>query len=319
MPTRRLILLALAASAMLTGAARAADYPSRPVQYIVPFGAGGAAELASRVVTEGFTDVLGQPFVVENRPGANGIIGTVQGAKATPDGYTLLQANGATFSVNPLLYKAATYDPTKDFTPIGLVARQPYVIAVSAGLPVNTLDELIALAKQRDGKLTYATGSTSHQLAGELFQKEAGIKLTHVPYNATNLALPDVISGRVDLIVTAAYTAVPHLGKIRPIAATSAERAKLLPDVPTFRELGYPNFVVEGWFGVSAPAGLPPEVVKTLNAALNTHLQQEKVKETFDKAGFEVTPSTPEEFAAFIKRELETGRAVVDAAGIQPQ
>jgi len=317
--TRRLAVMVLAASAALTGAAQAADYPTRPVQYIVPFGAGGAAELASRVVSEGFTEILGQPFVIENRPGANGIIGTVFGAKAAPDGYTLLQANGATFSVNPLLYKAATYDPTKDFTPIGLVARQPYVIAVSAGLPVNNLAELIALAKQKNGALTYATGSTSHQLAGELFQKEAGIKLTHVPYNATNLALPDVISGRVDLIVTAAYTAVPQLGKIRPIAATSAERAKLLPDVPTFKELGYPNFVVEGWFGVSAPAGLPPEVVKTLNTALNKHLQQPKVKETFDKAGFEVTPSTPEEFAGFIKHELETGKSVVEAAGIEPQ
>lgn len=316
---RRLILAALAASAALIGPAHAADYPSRPVQYIVPFGAGGAAELASRIVTEGFTEILGQPFVVENRPGANGIIGTVQGAKATPDGYTLLQANGATFSVNPLLYKSATYDPTRDFTPIGLVARQPYVIAVSAGLPVNTLAELIALAKEKGGTLTYATGSTSHQLAGELFQKEAGIKLTHVPYNATNLALPDVISGRVDLIVTAAYSAVPHLGKIRPIAATSAERAKLLPDVPTFKELGYPNFVVEGWFGVSAPAGLQPAVVKTLNAALNKHLGEPKVREAFDKAGFEVTPATPEEFAAFIKRELDTGRAVVNAAGIEPQ
>lgn len=315
--TRRLALLALAA-AFATGA-QAADYPSRPVQYIVPFGAGGAAELASRIATEGFTEILGQPFVVENRPGANGIIGTVQGAKAAPDGYTLLQANAATFSVNPLLYKAATYDPSKDFTPIGLVASQPYIIAVTAGLPVNTLPELIALAKQRGGTLTYATGSTSHQLAGELFQKVAGVKLTHVPYNATNLALPDVISGRVDLIVTAAYTAVPHLGKIRPIAATSAERARLLPDVPTFKELGYPDFVVEGWFGVSAPAGLPPEVVKTLNTALNKHLEQPKVKEAFDKAGFEVTPSTPEEFASFIKRELATGREVVKAAGIEPQ
>jgi len=318
--TRRTFGGLLASVPFLTAAQAQEAYPTKAVNIVLPFAAGGASDFVSRSLAERLSPLLGQPVIVENRPGANGIIGTSMVAQAAPDGYTLLLALGATLSINPSLYKATNYNPVVDFTPIGLFVKQPYLIAVSPTLGVKNIDELVKLAKERgDGKLTFATGSASHQLAGLLLQKETGIKLTHVPYNSTSLAMPDVISGRVDIIILAAFTALPFIGQIVPLAATSAQRASVLPDVPTMVELGYPKYVVEGWYGLAGPAGLPADVVTKVNEASVKVFSDPAVIQAFKEKGLDATTSTPEEFGAFIKSELELWTSVIKGAGIEPQ
>jgi len=308
----------VAAAPFVSMAHAQGNYPSKAITFVSPFAASGASDFAARSVAERLSQSLGQPVVVENRPGANGIVGTAMVAKDAPDGYNLLLTLAATMGINPGLYKAATYKP-EDFTHVGLMLKQPYLIAANAQLGVNTIDDLVKLAKERgDRKLSFATGSASHYLAGLLLQKEAGIELIHVPYNSTGIAMPDVLSGRVDLIILAAFTALPFLDQIKGLAATSSKRAVVAPDIPTMVESGFPNYVVEGWYGISGPAGMPPEVVETLNKALVPIINDPELGKEFEKRGLEVASSTPEEFTAFVRQEYDLWTRIIKEAGIEP-
>lgn len=306
---------------LMFGAAQAQDdYPSRPVTVIAPNAAGGASDFAARFIAAKLTESLGQDFVVENRPGANGIVGTASVAGAPADGYTLLISQASIMSLNPALYEETNYDPVADFAPISLIAAQSYVIGASHASGVKTLAELIDLARQKNGELTYATGSSSHLVAATLLQQIADFQMTAVAYQGTSPSLPDLISGRVDAILFTPLSAAAVKDDITLVAITSPTRSPILPDVPTVTELGFGGAAVSGWFALEAPAGTPPAIVNKLHDAVVEILKKPEVQEELQKAGFDtVWSESPEEFAAFIASELDRWTNVIKSAGIAQQ
>jgi len=308
--------LALAAAA---GGAHAA-YPERPVRVVVAFAAGGGADIVARLVFERVGAKLGQPFIVDNRGGAGGIIGTDAVAKAAPDGYTILLGQSGPNAINPSVYKKLPYDARKDFTPITQLTSYGYVVAAKNALPVNTLQDVLDLAKKEPGKLTLSTagtGSSAH-LALELFMRQAGVKITHVPYKGAGPALMDTVTGVVDLTFgdAASASSQAKAGAVKALAVTAARRSPLLPDVPTVSEAGVPGYEASAWHAVLAPAGVPDEVVDTLYEAIREVLADPEVRARLERDGIEPIGSTPREFAAFLDREITKWQEVVQAAGI---
>ncbi len=313
---------ALMVLAVTAGApARAAEFPSGPVRFIVPFNAGGGTDVVARVVAEEMSKNLGQPVLVDNRPGAQGIVGTKAGAMAAPDGQTITFVLQATLALNPSLYKATNYDPVKDFAPISQLSTAPYVVAVNPKLGVANIQDLIAKAKQAPGSVNYASGAAASHLASLLFQKTVGIKMTHIPYSGSGQALTDLLSGRIGVMLSSPVSVLPHIksGALLALAVTGPERVPSLPDVPTVAELGYPGFDVSGWYGVAAPAGTPPAVIAKLNAAVVAALKQEGVRASLEKAGVEGRSSTPQEFQELIEAEIARWTALIKEEGIQPE
>lgn len=313
---------ALMVLAVTAGApARAAEFPSGPVRFIVPFNAGGGTDVVARVVAEEMSKNLGQPVLVDNRPGAQGIVGTKAGAMAAPDGQTITFVLQATLALNPSLYKATNYDPVKDFAPISQLSTAPYVVAVNPKLGVTSIQDLIAKAKQAPGSVNYASGAAASHLASLLFQKTVGIKMTHIPYSGSGQALTDLLSGRIGVMLSSPVSVLPHIksGALLALAVTGPERIPSLPDVPTVAELGYPGFDVSGWYGVAAPAGTPPAVIAKLNAAVVAALKQEGVRASLEKAGVEGRSSTPQEFQELIEAEIARWTALIKEEGIQPE
>ena len=314
--------LRLAAAMMLAAAAGTAHaaYPERPVRVVVAFAAGGGADIVARMVFQRVADKLGQPFVVENRGGAGGIIGTDVVAKAAPDGYTLLLGQSGPNAINPSVYKKLPYDARKDFTPITQLTSYGYVVAAKPALPVNTLQELLALAKKDPGSLslsTAGTGSSAH-LAVELFMRQAGVRFTHVPYKGAGPALMDAVTGVVDLTFGDAASASTQAkaGAVKALAVTGARRSPLLPDVPTVSEAGVPGYEASAWHAVLAPAGTPEDVVKSIHTAVVEVLAEPEVKARLERDGIEPVGSTPKEFAAFLDQEINKWQEVVQAANI---
>lgn len=309
-----LLLTALAPSA-------AQDYPSRPVTLIVPFAAGGSTDVIARVIAEAMRGPLGQSLVVDNRGGAGGSIGTAAIAKAVPDGYTIGMGTASTLAINPAAYKALPYDISRDLEPVGLIAQVPNVITVNPKLPAKTVAELVALAKAEPGKLTYGSagnGSVSH-LMGEQFKLATGTDIIHVPYRGVGPALNDAVGGQINIMFDNLPTSLPLIqdGKLRALAVSSPKRLAVLPDVPTFAELGLNDLDWMAFFGLIAPAKTPKAVIDKLNAALRDALANPQVRDTLAKQQAQPEPGAPGDFAVLIRTQYERMKRAVTAAKIE--
>jgi tripartite-type tricarboxylate transporter receptor subunit TctC len=295
------------------------DWPTRPVRMILPFPPGGGTDILGRLIAERLSAGIGQPVVTENRGGAGGNVGAEAAARSAPDGYTIVLV-APSLAISPTLYSKINYDPVKDFAPISLVATVPNVMVTQASLP-GQLQEFIAFAKAKPGALNFGSGGagTSNHLAGELFNIVTGAKLVHVPYKGVNLAMQDVLAGNVHLVFIGIPAAAPHIkaGKLRALAVVAPQRSNALPDVPTVAEAGLKDFEVTTWYGVLAPAGTPQPVVRRLNAELVKLMHAPEMKEKLSATGTEPLTSTPEEFAAYIKREIAKWGDVVRKAGVK--
>ena len=310
---------ALVSAALFASPAFAQEYPSRPVRLVVPFAAGGPNDIVARLVGGRLSDALGQPIVVENRPGAGGNIGTDFVAKAPPDGYTLLMGGNSPISLNVSLYPKLPYDPVKDFEAISRVATQPNLFAAHPKVPVKSVAELIRLAKANPGKLTYASngnGSPQH-LAAEQLKQMAGIDLVHVPYKGAAPTAAALLAGEVSVAFNVILLPLPHVqsGKLTGLAVASSKRSPLAPDIPTLTELGYP-IDIDTWYGLLAPAGTPNDIIAKLNAEVIRVLNSQDIKDRTRSQGIELGGSTPEEFAAFIKADIAKWGKVIREARI---
>ena len=300
--------------------ARGDDFPSRPIRIVVAYAPGGGNDLFARVLGKRLTETLGKTVLVDNRPGANGIIGTRLVANATPDGYTVILADMA-HATNPFVYSSAQYDPIKDFAPITTLGSAPIILIAHPSVPMQTLPDFIAAAKSQPGKIVMGsggTGSTSH-IAGEFFQLRTGTKLTHVPYKGTGPALADLVGGQIKCIFSPVAAAIPLVtaGRVRALAISSVKRATIVPDVPTFEEAGVPDFRVGGWYGILAPASTPRPVVMRLNKEIVAAVQAPEVKSRFDDALVTPGTGTPEEFTAFLAAEAARWSQLIKTVGIK--
>ena len=309
-----LLLLALALPAWAQD-----GYPSRPMRFILPFPPGGPTDILGRLISDRLSAQLGQPVVTENRGGAGGNVGAEAAAKSAPDGYTIVLV-APSRAISPTLYSKLNYDPVKDLAPISLVATVPNVIVTQVSHPA-TLKEFIAAAKAKPGVMNFGSGGsgTSNALAGELFNMMTGLKLTHVPYKGVNLAMQDVIAGRIDFVVIGVPAAAPHIraGKLRALAVVAPQRLPSLPDVPTVAEAGLPGFEVTTWYGVLAPAGTPRPIINRLNAELVKAMHSPEMKERLAGIGTDAVTDTPEEFAAYIQAEIRKWGDVIRKAGLK--
>jgi tripartite-type tricarboxylate transporter receptor subunit TctC len=310
------------AASLLAPASHAASYPERPVRFIVPFAPGGTNDVLGRIVAERLSAKLGQPFVVDNRAGANSVIGCEIVARAAPDGHTLVIV-AAGFAVNPSIVRKLPYDTLRDFAPIGTVAGGPYLMVVHPSVPAKTVGEFTAWAKSRPAPVNYAStgiGSPPH-LAAELYRTSAGIELQHVPYKGGGAVLPDLLAGRVSMFFGSISTLRGPIqsGKLRPIAVTTVARSNAMPDVPTFAESGLKGFEVNGWYGMLAPARTPQKSVAALNAALRQSLEEPETRSRLAASGLDPLPGTPEQFATLIRSEIGKWAKVVKAAGIKAE
>ena len=299
--------------------AQAQQYPTRAARIIVPWTAGGTADLMARIAGQKFTEALGQQYIVDNRPGAGGLIGTEQAAKATPDGHTLLLATTAPNSVAPNLYAKIPFDPVKDFASISLMATTCYVLSVHPSMPVKTAKDLVALAKARPGQLTFSSpgAGTPNHLSGEMFKLLTGVDMQHVPYKGSSQAIADVMGGQIALSfenIVVASTFVKS-GRVKALAVTSAKRAGALPNVPTVAESGVPGFEAVGWFGMVAPAATPREVITKLNGELTRALGTADVRDRITSLGAEVVPTTPDGMDKFNLGQIALWGKVVKASG----
>jgi tripartite-type tricarboxylate transporter receptor subunit TctC len=313
------VTLAAALLALAGAAPAAADnYPSKPIKLVVPYPAGGTADILARVIGQQLWSRLGQPVVVENRPGAGTAIGAEAVAKAEPDGYTLLMGTVSSHAMNPSITRV-DYDPIKDFTPVAGVASVPFVLVVSPSTPAQSVGELIALAKSKPGEINYASAGngTSNHLAGELFRSMAGIDIVHVPYRGSAPALSDVIAGHVQMMFDLAATALPQVRAktVRALGIASRARSPLAPDLPTIAEAGLPGFEASAWFGIFGPAGLPSAVADKLRTEIDAALKSPEVRERLtEQASDPLTFETSAAFAAFVKAERERwGKLIRDA------
>jgi tripartite-type tricarboxylate transporter receptor subunit TctC len=320
----RFRLAALLLLALLPCALAAQDYPARPVRIVVPYAAGGNADILGRTLAQKLADALKQPFVVENRGGANGGIGTDLVAKAAPDGYTLLVTASGPLVVNPTLYAKVPYDPVRDFAPISQCAVYQYVLVTLAASPYKSIAELARAARERPGALSYGStgvGGGNH-LAGELFALATGTKLTHVPYKGSAPALADLLGGQLTFMFDTVITSVPQIraGKLRAFAVSSAKRASSLPEVPTMQEAGIKDFDISQWQGLLAPAGTPRGIVERLNAETVKAMHAPEVRERIAvQGGNEIVTGSPEEFAALIRSDLQAYAKLIRDAKIPAQ
>jgi tripartite-type tricarboxylate transporter receptor subunit TctC len=316
-------LLAVCGALAAAGPAVAQSYPTRPITLVVPFAPGGSASTAARSVADKMSETLGQQIVIDNRGGAGGTVATRAVAKAPPDGYTLLVVTSATVGTSPSLFQNLGYDPRKDFAPIGLIAATPNLIAVHPTFPARSLAELIKIGKEATTPIPYGspgTGTLNH-LTVELLAYRTGMKVAHVPYKGAGPALNDLLGGHINVLISAIPNAHSHIvaGTIHGLAVTGAKRSALIPDVPTFAEAGLPGYDVPLRWGLAAPAGTPRPIIDKLNAALNAALATDEVRQRLAIEGAEPQPTTPEEYAGIIDREVAMWSDLVKAAGIKPE
>jgi tripartite-type tricarboxylate transporter receptor subunit TctC len=297
-------------------------YPDRAIRIIVPFAPGGGVDIMARLIGDFMSKDLGQPVILDNKPGAGTIVGTMAAASSVPDGYTLLLAS-TPLAINPSIYAKLPYDTLKAFTPVALIARSFDIVVVNPKLPFTSIQDVIAYAKANPGKLNFGSpgiGSSPH-LAGEFFKSLAQVDMTHVPYKGSAPAITDLLGGQIQMIFSTvpAAAAYVHGGDLRALAVTSAQRSATYPDLPTVAEAGVTGFVVEGWYGLSAPKGTAPEVVKLLNASVAKAIQTGVFKKIETNEGLMFAPGTPEDFGRFMLEDAARWQNVVKGANIQPQ
>ena len=322
MQSKSMPLVFFAAGLMAAPGYAADGYPTKPVRIVVPFAPGGGVDLTARILAQKLTERVGQSFIVENRTGASGIIGTEFVAKSAPDGYTLLVGSQTTQAVVPAMYGKLNYDAARDFTGVTEIAVSPLLIVVHPSLPVKSVKDLIALAKTRPGQLSYgaASGGTPH-MAGELFRLQARIELLFVPYKGEGPAIADAMGGQISMVFSNLPVGLPQVqgGRLRGLAVTSPQRVATAPDIPTAAESGLPGYEARTWFGFFAPAATPRDVIMRLNAESVAALNVPEVKERMAGQGLFVVANTPAQFADFLKAEIPRWTKVVKDAGIKPQ
>ncbi len=309
--------------AALIGSGIAQTYPAKPIKLIVPADAASPPDIRARWLAEKLRPVLGQPIVVENRGGAAGRIGTEAVARSTPDGYTLLMVHQGTLALNPHLYARLGYDPIKDFAPVARLVVSALVLAVHPGVPVNSVADLVRLAKDKPGQLNWGSGlaGSPPHMAGELFRRLAKIEVTNIPYKSVRQAEVDLIAGRLSYTIESISMMLPEVkaGRVKALAVTSAKRLATLPEIPTIAESGVPGYEYMSWMGVCAPAGTPKEVITRLNAEIAKILRTQEARDWFAEQGGEPIIETPEEFAAFIKTEHTRWGKIIREAGIKAE
>lgn len=317
---KHLVGSVLLGAAVLAGASASAQYPERPVSFVVGFSPGGTADGTARMLADLMSKDLGQPIVVENRAGANGNIATTYVSRAAPDGYVVF-ITSIGHTVNPWLHKSVSYDPVKDFTPIGQILVAPNLMVVPKSSPFNNIQELIAYAKENPGKLNLASSGTgtSVHLSGELFQNLAGVKFTHIPYKGTGSAMPDLLSGITQVMFPNLPSALPQVkgGNLKALGVTTNKRFDGAPDIPTIAEGGVPGYDLSTWYGMVGPAGMSPQVVERLNASLQKALNDPAVRERMLQQGSQAAPSSPAEFGAFLASESKKWSQLIKEANIQ--
>ena len=298
-----------------------AQFPSKPVRVVVPFGAGSSTDIVMRIIAQPLGQALGQSIVVDNKPGADGAIAAVETMKAAPDGHTIMIATNSPLSAAPHLRKNLAYHPLNDFTPISFIGNYTFFIVVHPSVPAKTLDELIAHARANPGRLNYATGNTTAIVSTAMFASLAKVSLQHIPYKTEPPAITDLLSGQIQLMFSSYSTVAPHLreGKLRALVTTLPARSPLLPEVPSIVEAGFPKFPIVPWAGMVGPAKMPKEVVERLNRELTAALKRPEVRENLAKQAFDPRGSSAEEFAGYMREQLDIwGKAIKDA-GITPE
>ena len=321
---RRAGLLALAVAATLpfsSPVARAQDYPSKTITFIVPFAAGSATDQLARALGQSITEQTGQPVIADNKPGASGMVAAQIASRAPADGHTVLITTNTTQAANQHLYKKLPYDPVKDFAPVTGLGKGGQVLVVNAAAPYNTVADLIAAAKKAPGKLTFGSGSSSSRVAGEMLKQLAGVDITHVPYKSNPLGITDLLGSQIDLMITDVSTGIPQVkaGKLTALGYSTQKRSTMLPEVPTIAEAGVPGYDMGYWFAAYVPAKTSPAVVSRLNALLTKAVQSQTARAFFDNSGSEPWTSTPEELADFQATETGKWGKVIKAAGIEPE
>jgi tripartite-type tricarboxylate transporter receptor subunit TctC len=315
-----LTLVAVAATLLFSAALYADDYPSRPITIVNVFGPGSGSDTICRIIADKLSPVLGQPVLVEDRPGADGALAALYVHHQPADGYTLLMGTNSPLSADPFIHRGLGYDPIKDFVPITRVGSFTLILVVNPTLPIHSINELVDYAKANPGKLSFASGNTAGIVGGYTMAKWGEISMLHVPYKTTGPALMDVIAGRVSIMFADFTTSVPHVkaGTVRPLAISRIQRSSLYPDLPTMDEAGVKGFNLDAWAGLVAPAGTPAAVVQKLNTALRAVIDSADVQANFKNVGFEGFSSTPEELGAFIKVQLGVWEKMIKDADIKP-
>ena len=320
-PLQLIVKAIVAVSALLAcTAACAQNFPAKPVRFVVPYAAGGGVDIVTRTLAQKLTEQTGQSFVVENRPGGNANIASEAVAKATPDGYLLLMGSPAN-AVNGSLFAKLPYDTLRDFAPVSLIGYGPLVLVVHPSVPARTVKELVALCKAKPGQINYASGGngTSQHLAAELLRVTTKITVVHVPYKGAAPAMVDLIGGQLAFMFNNTLEVLPYVkaARLRPLGVAAAQRTAVMPDVQTFAEAGYPGFEATVWWGVLAPAATPKDVIAKLNAEIVKAMRAPDMKEKFAALGAETTPSTPEQFGVFLKKEIDKWAGVIKESGIR--
>lgn len=309
------------AGALLAGTAQAQNYPTRNITVVLPFAAGSGTDTTTRLIAAEVGKALGQSLVIDNKPGANGMLAATYVARAAPDGYTLMVSTNTAHSANPSLMKQLTYDPIKDFTPIARTGNLPFMLVVNPDVPAKSVQELTAYGKANPGKLTYASGSSAAIVMGATYARRAGLDMLHVPYKSSPPALTDVIGGRVSMMFIDIPTGLPlvNSGKLRALAVTTKERSTLLPDLPAMAESGVPDFDITSWQGWLGPANMPKDVVARLNAEVRKVIENPEIKKQLADRGMDAFSGTPESFSRFVDEQLVLWTRLIKDAGIEPE
>lgn len=301
--------------------AQQAPYPAKPINLVIPFPAGSGTDAVGRIFATELSKILGQQVVIENKPGGNATIAASYVARMQPDGYTLFLTTNTSHSAAPWLMKNVSYDPVKDFTPIARGGNLPFILVINPKLPVKSVEELVAYAKKNPGKLNYASGNSTGIVGGATFAARAGIDLVHVPYKGTPQAMTDVVGGQVDMMFVDVAAGMPLVksGQLKAIAVSTANRSALLPDLPSMAEAGVKDFDLISWNGYFGPAGLPPEVVTKVNAAINQIVNDPDTKKRLSVLGFDAFSGTPQDFSVFVDQQLTLWKQLIQDAGIKPE
>lgn len=314
-------LLTSAAMLLASMTASAADYPEKPIRFVVPFASGTATDQLARALGQAITEETKQQVIVDNKPGGNGFIGANEAARAAPDGYTVFITTNTTHAAAEHLFKKLPYDPVKDFAPITGLGKGGQIMVVNSQSPVKSVQDFIALAKKQPGQITFGSGSSSSRIAGELFQQMAGVKLLHVPYKSNTFAVTDLLGGQIEMMITDSATGLPHVksGKLRALGVSSKTRSPLAPDVPTIDEAGVKGYDMGYWFAAYAPANTPQAVIGKLNRLFANAVKSPTAKTFFTNSGTEIFITTPDELAKFQNAEARKWGEIVKAAGIEKE